>query len=731
MKKLLLALASLFILLIGAAAVIPAMMDLSQYKAQALAQVKTMTGHEVEINGPLSVGLLPFPKAYAENIIVKAPAGAAAENLASVGRVDLHLAIAPLLTGKIAISQVSFVDPVVAIEVLADGRQSWQTAELDALMDAKEPQPNEQALDISVQNFSVKNGKFSFTDKEAGSNTAVSDINLSMGADSMQGPFKGEGGFKFNEQNIAFEAHTGRMGGTSMAVNADVSVDEALKLTYAGVMGLGEEVDLQGETALKIDNLQKFAESLGTDLKAFKAASLELKGVLNAKADTVSLKDMVLDLSGDRFTGSLEGTNADRLSLKGGLVADKPVNLDKLVDIAPASGSGKSPAKDAAFLPKTIALPAMDLAVALKAPAVIYKGEEYRNVDIDILNAPEGGSLALKVGAMPGPGSLNLEAGVKQGGTPSVAVALKADSKNLPYTLESLGIPVDPKTVENVKTANADINANIYASRIDFDNSAVEIDGSPLAFSGSYAASGPNGKPVLRLNAAAGTLDLNDFMPPSKKPAGEPIEGQPAPASDPANIKETLATLALPFDFDFDISAESLTVQDHTFKGLAASGAWVKNALSLNGFSVKDFAGAAVQAKGKVDNIQTLQGVDMTLGAQANDVQAVAKVLGLDASSLPDNLGRTDVSAALKGSADNMNVLANIKALSGEVIVQGAVADPLGAMKADKMSLQVKHRSVNEAINIFAPGSGNYASLNGPLDFYTDVQIADKVTKMN
>lgn len=727
MKKILLGFSSLFILLIGAALVAPALIDISQYKAQALEQVKTMTGHEVAINGAFSVSLLPSPKAYAENIVVKAPEGAAAENLASIGRVDLHLAIAPLLSGKIAISQVSFVDPEIAIEVLADGRQSWQTPELDALMAAKEPQPGEQPLDISIQNFGVQNGKFTYADKAKGSDVKLSDINLSMGADSMQGPFKGQGAFLLGEQKIAFEGHTGRMGGgaTSMAVNADVSVDDALKLTYAGVMGLGGALDLQGETALKIDNLQKFASSFGADLKAFKAASLEMKGVLNAKPEAVSLKDMVLDLSGDRFTGSLEGAFAERLSLKGGLSAEKPINLDKLIDIAPGAGGA---AQDAAFLPKTISLPPVDLAVALKAPAVIYKGEEYRSVDIEITNAPGAASIAVKAASIPGPGTLNLEATVKQDKTPSVAIALKADSKNLPFTLESLGIPVDPKSVEAIKTASADINANIYASRIDFDNSTVEIDGSPVAFSGSYSASGPSGKPVLRLNAAAGTLDMNDFMPAAPKTAPE---GEPAPAANPADIKATLATLALPFDFDFDISAESLTVQDHTFKGLAASGEWVKNALTLSGFSVKDFAGAAVQAKGKLDNIQTLQGVDLTLGAQASDVRAVAKVLGLDASALPANLGRTDVSASLKGSADNMNVLANIKALNGEVIVQGAVADPLGAMKADKLSLQVKHRSVNEAIGIFAPGSGNYSSLSGPLDFYTDVQMADNVTQMN
>lgn len=744
MKKILLGVASLFFLLLAAAAVVPSMMDWSSYKAQALEQIKTMTGHDVALNGDFSISLLPSPKAYVENIVVKAPAGSSKETLASIERVDLHLAIAPLFSGKITISSISFVKPVIAIEVLADGRQNWQTAEIDALMKPKETTESQAAaassgapaLDVSVQNFTVKDGSFSLTDKKAGTDLAVSEINVAMNADSLSGPFKGQGSVLWNEQKVAFEANTGRFtdGSDSVAMNAKVDLAGALNFEYAGVLGLGEAVDLQGETAIKIADLQKFAASYGADLKVLKAASLELRGVLNATPETITVKDMVLDLSGDKFSGALEGSMADGVSVKAFLEAEKSVNLDNLLNLSNAAGSSGSASgsaiDDSGFLPKTIALPAITASITLKAPAVVYKGEEYRSVTLGLENAGGVARMDLDVGTIPGQGKLNLGASVKQeqGKSPALSISLKGDSKNLPYTLESLDLGIDPKTMESIKTASANINANVYGDRVDFDNSSVEIDGSPLAFSGSYAMKGANGKPVLRLNAAAGVLDLNDFMP-AQAGAGKVETDKAASASQ--DFKKTLAELSLPFDFDFDLSAESLTIQDHTLKGMAASGQWIKNSITLEGFSVKDFAGAALQAKGKVDNIQSLNGVDLNVGAQASDVVAVAKVLGLDASSLPANLGRTDISAALKGGVDNMGVLANIKALNGEVIVQGAVADPLGKMKADKLTLQVKHRSVNEAINIFSPGSGAYASLNGPLDFYTDVTIADNMTQMN
>lgn len=749
MKKILLGVASLLFLVLGAAVVAPFLMDWSQYKEQALTQVKAMTGHDVALNGDFSISLLPSPKAYARDIIVKAPAGSSHENLASIGQVDLHLAIAPLFSGKIAISSVSLVDPVVAIEVLADGRQSWQTPELDALMAPKPESGNaaatgkkSSAMDVSIQNFTVKNGSFAFLDKKAGTDFSVLEMNLFMNADSLSGPFKGQGDLLWNDQKLSFEAQTGSFGGgsDSVAVNAKFDLAGAIHLEYAGVLGVKDGVDLQGETSLKISDLQKMASTYGVDLKAIKAASLDVRGVLNATPAVISMKDMTLDLAGNKFSGALEGDLSSGMQIKAALEAEKSVNLDTLFDMGAVSGgagasSANTPASGGGFLPKTIALPGVNAAVSLKAPAVVYKGEEYRSVSLNLQSAPGSARVGLDVGSIPGQGKLNLDVTVKQeaGKSPAVSVALKADSKNLPYTLESMGVGVDPKSVERIKTAAADVTAAIYKDRVDFSNSSVTLDGSPLAFSGSYALSGSNGKPVLRLNAAAGTLDVNAFMPASAegKSAGEEGAGSAASSQAPQDLKKTLAEMSLPFDFDFDLSAENLKVQDYSLKGLAASGQWIKNSVVLEGLSVKDFAGAALQAKGKVENIQSLNGVDLTVGAQANDVVAVAKVLGLDASSLPSNLGRTDISAALKGGVDNLGVLANIKALNGEVIVQGAVADPLGQMKADKLGLQVKHRSVNEAINIFSPGSGGYASLNGPLDLYTDIQIADGVTQMN
>ncbi|MCD8496821.1 MAG: AsmA family protein [Alphaproteobacteria bacterium] len=747
MKKIFLAIVSVFILLVAGALIAPSFMDWNQYKAQVQEQIKTATGYDVAINGDLSVGLIPFPKAYVRDVIVKAVPGATAENLASVERVDLHLALLPLLSGKIAISQVSFVKPAIAIEMLAGGRQSWKTPEIEALMAPKadsapgatSSSAKKADLDVSVQNFTVEDGSFSYTDKAAGTDLQVAGVNVSMNADSLSGPFKGQGSLSVNGQEIGFEAQTGRFGGgsDSVAVNASLDLKDALTAEYAGILGVGEKADLQGEATVKIPDLQKLAKAYGADLSGFKAASLELKGVLNANQESVSMKDMVLDMAGNRFEGELSGTLGGNVpEIKAALAAEKAVDLDKLF-VLPTAGSGggmmSSGSSESAsgFLPGTIALPALSAAVSLRAPSVIYKGEEYRAVSLALATRGGAASLDMDVGTIPGQGSLVIEASLKQeeGKFPALALSVKGDSKNLPYTVEALDAGIDTASLESIKTAAIDLSATIYKDRIDFNNSSLELDGSPLAFSGSYALKGENSKPVLRLNAAAGTLDLNQFVAADNTAqATAPSENAAAPAQD---FKKTLATLALPFDFDFDLSAESLTVQDYTMKGLVANGQWIKNNVTLEGFSVKDFAGAALQAKGKVENIQALNGVDLTVGAQANDVRAVAKVLKLDASSLPGNLGRTDVSAALKGSADNMNVLANIKALNGEVIVQGAVADPLGTMKADKLSLQVKHRSVNEAINIFSPGSGSYASLNGPLDVYTDVQIAGNTTSLN
>jgi hypothetical protein len=594
MKKLALALGSLLFLLIAIAAIAPSLMDWNQYKAEAQDRIKTLTGHDIALNGDLSISLLPAPKAYVRDIVVKAVPGATAPNLASAERVDLHLALIPLLTGKIVISQISFVKPVVALETLPDGRQSWQTPELDALMNppaegaaATAPQTaasaatsSAPAFDISVQNFTVEDGSFSFKDK--GTETALSGINLSMSADSLSGPFTGRGDFKWNDQAIDFDAQSGRLvnGADSVAVNARLNMADALSLDYAGVVGLKGDLDLQGETSLKISDLQKLAKAYGADLTAIKAASLELKGVLNATPKVISMKDLVLDLAGDKFSGSLDGSlEGDSPSIKASLAAEKPVNLDNFLTVKASGasdsasvfgGSGKGGAENAGFIPAGLTLPTLNFSADLKAPALIYKGEEYRTVALSLVNNAAGATLSLSAGTIPGQGSLDLAASLKPeaGKIASLSLSVKGSSQNLPYTLEALDLGIDPKTAENIKAASIDIDGNLYNDRVDFDNSSVEIDGTPLAFSGSYAMKGAGGKPVLRLNAAAGVLDLNKFIAGQAAPAAPAAEADGAgAAAETADIKKTLSTLSLPFDFNFDISAESLAYQDYTLKG--------------------------------------------------------------------------------------------------------------------------------------------------------------------
>ena len=143
MKRLFIALPVILITLIAVLVIAPSFIDWSVYKEQAQKQIKTHAGYDVELNGDLSFGIIPSPRVYIEDVVVKAPEGASAENLATLERLEASVALLPLFSGEVVISAVELVKPDIAIEALKNGKQSWMTPEIERLMGAKDAVPEE------------------------------------------------------------------------------------------------------------------------------------------------------------------------------------------------------------------------------------------------------------------------------------------------------------------------------------------------------------------------------------------------------------------------------------------------------------------------------------------------------------------------------------------------------------------------------------------------------------
>ena len=125
MKKSLIAVAVLIAALVATAFIAPAFIDWNDYKPEIAAQAKAATGRELNVDGDISLRLLPMPIITVEALRFANLPGAVTPDMAVVESLEVQVALGPLLGGEIEIRSVTLVEPVISLEVLPDGRRNW------------------------------------------------------------------------------------------------------------------------------------------------------------------------------------------------------------------------------------------------------------------------------------------------------------------------------------------------------------------------------------------------------------------------------------------------------------------------------------------------------------------------------------------------------------------------------------------------------------------------------
>ena len=104
---------------------IPFFVPLDKYKVIASQKVKEEIGRQLEINGPISLSLLPNPKINLKDIKLSSIPGAHYPSLFEAKEVTASVSLFSLLTGNIVISEIEVNNPVINLEYMANGSSSW------------------------------------------------------------------------------------------------------------------------------------------------------------------------------------------------------------------------------------------------------------------------------------------------------------------------------------------------------------------------------------------------------------------------------------------------------------------------------------------------------------------------------------------------------------------------------------------------------------------------------
>src|SRR5207248_11654727 len=128
MKKWLIGIAVFVLVVVTALLVVPFLIPMETYKGQIVERVKSATGRDLALNGPISLSILPHLALTVSDVAFGNAPGASAKNMATFGKLQLQVQPIALLSGRLVIDRFVLVDPVIALEIDKQGRPNWQFA---------------------------------------------------------------------------------------------------------------------------------------------------------------------------------------------------------------------------------------------------------------------------------------------------------------------------------------------------------------------------------------------------------------------------------------------------------------------------------------------------------------------------------------------------------------------------------------------------------------------------
>ncbi len=193
MRESLTVVAALLILCLSIALAAPYFVDWNAQRGLFEAQLSKALGEKVSIQGNLDLKLLPTPYLHLQKIDIS-DEGAAAQ--LSAEDVFLELAIPPLLRGEFDFIEARVQRPHLKLHRDPDGTMGI-------------PQPENFSGQARFERIVIEDGKIEIDDPTQSRGLVLDHLDLSAEANSLSGPFKGDGSSSVLDEKTAFRFSTG------------------------------------------------------------------------------------------------------------------------------------------------------------------------------------------------------------------------------------------------------------------------------------------------------------------------------------------------------------------------------------------------------------------------------------------------------------------------------------------------------------------------------------------
>ncbi len=163
-------------------------MDVSALVGPVRDRVKAATGRELYIRGGASLELSLRPRVVLRDVALGNAAWSSAKDLVSARRLELQIALLPLLSRRFEVIELVLDEPVVALETDAKGRRNWDLESEGGKAGAPAAGESRDPAAIAVGRFRITNGTLSFRDGASGRTRHADIERLAVGTADAASP---------------------------------------------------------------------------------------------------------------------------------------------------------------------------------------------------------------------------------------------------------------------------------------------------------------------------------------------------------------------------------------------------------------------------------------------------------------------------------------------------------------------------------------------------------------
>nr|WP_271895064.1 AsmA family protein [Phyllobacterium sp. IY22] len=203
----------LLVLVLTAALVVPYFVDWAGYRSSFEREASALLGRPVTVAGSASARLLPFPSVTFSDVKVGDPGS---EPVMTIEKFSMDAELAPFVRGEILIFDMRIEKPTAKVAIDKNGVIDW----------AIRPRAPFHSAQVRLEDMRITDGSVVIRDASTGTTRTIGNLNASLSATDLSGPWKFDGTLFFNGAKTAVSASTGAVkpDGT-LNVHARVSPD--------------------------------------------------------------------------------------------------------------------------------------------------------------------------------------------------------------------------------------------------------------------------------------------------------------------------------------------------------------------------------------------------------------------------------------------------------------------------------------------------------------------------